>query len=110
MYRFYLAAVDLLPAMLLLIPTYWILNRAYFHDIRKSFFYFIFSCYLAAVYTLVGLPNVTYIRPEVNLNLIPVYDMIGDKLPILFHMGDHRYDYSTPQDCAAFWICFPGCR
>ena len=26
--------------------------------------------------------------------LFPVYDMIGDQLPILFHMGDHRFDYS----------------
>ena len=78
MYRFYLAAVDLLPALLLLIPTYWILNRAYFHNTRKSFLYCIFSCYLAVVYVLVGLPNVTYIRPEVNLNLIPVIGMIED--------------------------------
>ena len=28
--------------------------------------------------------------------LFPVYDMIGDQLPILFHMGDHRFDYSHP--------------
>lgn len=28
--------------------------------------------------------------------LFPVYDMIGDRLPIIFHMGDHRFDYSHP--------------
>ena len=78
MYRFFLAAVDLLPAMLLLVPSYLILNRAYFHNTRKSSLYCIFSCYLAVVYVLVGLPNVTYIRPEVNLNLIPVIGMIED--------------------------------
>ena len=78
MYRFFLAAVDLLPAMLLLVPSYWILNRAYFHNTRKSSLYCIFSCYLAVVYVLVGLPNVTYIRPEVNLNLIPIIGMIED--------------------------------
>lgn len=72
MYRFYLAAIDLLPAILLLIPLYWILNRVYFHNAKTSFFYLVFSCYLAVVYVLVGLPNVTYIRPEVNLNLIPI--------------------------------------
>ena len=78
MYRFFLAALDLLPAMLLLVPSYWILNRAYFHNTRKSSLYYVFSCYLAVVYVLVGLPNVTYIRPEVNLNLIPIIGMIED--------------------------------
>ena len=28
--------------------------------------------------------------------LFPVYEMAGDKLPIVFHMGDQRYDYSHP--------------
>lgn len=28
--------------------------------------------------------------------LFPVYEMIQGKLPIIFHMGDHRYDYSHP--------------
>ena len=76
MYRFYLAAVDMLPGILILAPLYWVLNKAYFHDARKSFLYFIFSCYLSVVYVLVGMPNVTYIRPEINLNLIPIIGMI----------------------------------
>ena len=78
MYRFYLAAVDMLPGILILAPLYWVLNKAYFHDARKSFLYFIFSCYLSVVYVLVGMPNVTYIRPEINLNLIPIIGMIED--------------------------------
>ena len=78
MYRFYLAAVDLLPAAMLLIPVYWILNKIYFHNARKSIFYYLFSCYLSVVYVLVGLPNVTYIRPELNLNLLPIIGMIDD--------------------------------
>ena len=59
MYRLYLAAVDMLPGVLMLAPAYWILNRAYYHNTRKSFFYFVFSCYLSVVYVLVGMPNVT---------------------------------------------------
>ena len=78
MYRFYLAAVDMLPGILILAPVYWILNKTYFHNNRKSIFYFIFSCYLSVIYVLVGLPNVTYIRPEVNLNLFPVIGLISD--------------------------------
>ena len=29
-----------------------------------------------------------------DARLFPVYEMIQGKLPILFHMGDHRFDYS----------------
>ena len=78
MYRFYLATVDMLPGILILAPIYLILNRVYFHNARKSFFYFLLSCYLSVVYVLVGMPNIAYIRPEVNLNLIPFISMIGD--------------------------------
>ena len=78
MYRFYLAAVDMLPGALILIPVYLLLNSMYFHSVRKSFLYFLFSCYLCAVYVLVGMPTVTYIRPEVNLNLIPLLGIIDD--------------------------------
>ena len=28
--------------------------------------------------------------------LFPVYEMAGEKLPFIFHMGDQRYDYSHP--------------
>ena len=78
MYRFYLAAVDLLPAALLMIPIFWILDRLYFRNRKKSVFYCLISCYLAVVYVLVGLPTVTYIRPELNLNLIPILPMAED--------------------------------
>lgn len=78
MYRFYLAAMDLLPAAVLLLPAYYILNRIYFHNMSKSILYYLFSCYLSVVYILVGLPNVTYIRAELNLNLIPLVGMVRD--------------------------------
>lgn len=78
MYRFYLAAVDMLPGALILMPVFLLLNRVYFHDWRKSICYFMFSCYLSVVYVLVGMPNVIYMRPELNLNLIPIIGMIED--------------------------------
>ena len=40
----------------------------------------------------------------------PVYDMIGDKLPILFHMGDHRFDYSHPARLRKVLDLFPKLR
>lgn len=78
MYRFYLAAVDMFPAALILIPVFWLLNRALFHNSRKCIQYYLFACYLAVVYVLVGLPNVTYIRAELNLNLLPFAGMLDD--------------------------------
>lgn len=78
MYRFYLAAVDMLPGAVLLVPIYWILNKVHFHNARKSIFYCLFSCYLAAVYVLVGMPNITYVSVELNLNLIPILGFIDD--------------------------------
>ena len=78
MYRFYLAAVDMLPAFLILAPVFLLLNQLYYRNLQKSICYFLFSCYLSVVYVLVGMPNITYIRPEVNLNLVPVIGMIND--------------------------------
>lgn len=78
MYRFYLAAVDLVPAAVLMIPFYWIMERFCFHNSKKSVFCCLLSCYLGVVYVLVGLPTVTYIRPEMNLNLIPILPMAED--------------------------------
>lgn len=78
MYRFYLAAIDIVPAALLFAPAYLIINKVYFHSTRKSVFYYLFSCYLSIIYVLVGLPNVSYIRPELNLNLIPLIGMVSD--------------------------------
>lgn len=31
-----------------------------------------------------------------DTRLFPVYEMIQGKLPVIFHMGDHRFDYSHP--------------
>lgn len=67
-----------LAAAVILIPVYWIWNRTVFHNWKKTIFYCIFSFYLAAVYDLVGMPNITYIRFELNLNLIPIVGFIDD--------------------------------
>lgn len=42
--------------------------------------------------------------------LFPVYDMVQDKLPILFHMGDQRYDYSHPKRLRKVLDLFPKLR
>ena len=42
--------------------------------------------------------------------LFPVYEMIGEKLPIIFHMGDQRYDYSHPARLRKLLELFPRLR
>lgn len=79
MYRFFLTAVDIVPAAVVLIPAFGVLyGTAYRRDLRKSVLYCLFCLYLAAVFSLVGIPNVTYFRPEINLNMIPFVGMIDD--------------------------------
>jgi glycopeptide antibiotics resistance protein len=79
MYRVYLAAVDIVPAAIVLIPMFGVLyGCASYFDRRKSVLYCLFCLYLSAVFSLVGIPNVTYYRPELNLNLVPFDGMIGD--------------------------------
>lgn len=42
--------------------------------------------------------------------LFPVYEMIADKLPVVFHMGDQRYDYSHPRRLRKVLDLFPKLR
>ena len=79
MYRVFLAAVDIVPVAVVLIPVFGVLyGTAYSHNLKKSILYCMFCLYLCAVFSLVGIPNVTYVRPEANLNLIPFLGMVDD--------------------------------
>ena len=79
MIRVYLILVDIVPAAVVLVPLFLVLYRtAYHRNLRKSLLYCLFSLYLAAVFSLVGIPNVTYFRPEVNWNLIPFLGIVED--------------------------------
>ena len=42
--------------------------------------------------------------------LFPVYEQIGSNLPVLFHMGDHRFDYSHPARLRHVMELFPKLR
>lgn len=70
--------LELLAAAIVLLPVYCVLHQTRFHNLGRSFLYGVFSFYLVAVYALVGMPNVTYVRFEINLNLIPLVGMIAD--------------------------------
>jgi len=107
--------LTLTAASVILIPVYSIMNRGLFRDLRKSILYFLLSLYLAAVYDLVGMPNITYIRFEINLNMLPflgffdglkssllnilLFVPLGIGLPVLWQK------YSTLKNTLSFGFC-----
>ncbi|MBR2421790.1 MAG: VanZ family protein [Oscillospiraceae bacterium] len=113
MYRFFLAAVDVVPAALVLLPLFWILYlTVYQRNVRKSILCCLYCLYLAAVFSLVGIPNVTYFRPDVNLNLIPFRGMVEDLkngmlnvvlfVPLGFFLPVLWRRFRRPGPCLAF--------
>ena len=69
---------ETIAAAVVLVPVFFVLNRLVLLDGGRAVKYALFSCYLSAVWALVGLPNVTYARLDLNLNLIPFSGMAAD--------------------------------
>ena len=91
MYRIFLTMVDVVPAAVVLIPLFLIFHFMIFRrNTGKTILYCMFCLYLSAVFSLVGIPNVTYIRPELNLNLIPLvcipFDLKNSLLNVLLFL------------------------
>lgn len=79
MVRIYLTMVDVIPAAVVLIPLFLILYcTVYKRSFRKTFLYCLFCLYMSAMFSLVGIPNVTYFRPSLNMNLIPFRGIVVD--------------------------------
>lgn len=45
--------------------------------------------------------------PIDDLRLYPMYDMVQGRLPVMIHMGDHRYNYSHPVRLRKILDAFP---
>ena len=69
---------DAAIAAALLIPIFAYLNKKVFQDTRRTVFYTLFAVYLCAVFAVAGLPNICYIRFDLNLNLKPFAYMFSD--------------------------------
>ena len=78
MYRVFAMCLETGIAAVILIPTFWMLNRYCFRDSRRSVLYLLMSLYLAAVDAVVGLPSLLYIRFDQNINLVPFAYMFSD--------------------------------
>lgn len=78
MYRIFAMCLEAGIAAIILIPTFWLLNRYCFRNSRRAVCYLIMSLYLAAVDAVVGLPSLLYIRLDQNINLVPFAYMFSD--------------------------------
>lgn len=79
-------AVNLLITQLFLIPAS-VLFHLYRQNSRKETLSgLVFMTYLAAVYFLTGLPTVTYVRFEPNLNWIPFHNLAGNRVDIVLNV------------------------
>ena len=58
-----------------LLPVMLVCHFARFHSVKKTLLYTLFALYLCEMCSLVGLPSVTYIRFDVNVNWIPLQDI-----------------------------------
>lgn len=79
MTRIYMTVMEVIPAAVVLIPLFLIFHMTvYKRNVQKSILNCLFCLYLAAVFVLVGIPNVTYIRFDLNLNWIPFRGIVAD--------------------------------
>lgn len=71
---------------LLLAPIFLVLHKTHFHSIKTTFMNFLFAVYLTAVYAVVGLPNIRYIRFEPNVSFIPFVNMSADLSGVMLNV------------------------
>lgn len=83
MNRIVFALLEILAAVVFLLPVYWLR----FRDPGKIAASCVFSFYLVAVWSLVGLPTILYARFDINLNLIPFAGMIADAKNCLLNVA-----------------------
>lgn len=78
MHRVISMCLEAAIASVVLIPVFLVLNQRCFRDRTRTVCYFIFAVYLAAVDSVVGLPDITYIRFDPHLNFVPFAYMFSD--------------------------------
>lgn len=70
--------LDGAEAAILLLPIFCLLQKRCLHSRSKTIWYFFLSLYLCAVYVVVGLPDIRYVRLDFNINLKPFAYMFSD--------------------------------
>ena len=78
MLRFFPVVTDTAIAAVFLIHIFAYLDKKLFRDPRRTLFYGIFAAYLCGVFAVAGLPNICYIRFDLNGNLRPFAHLFSD--------------------------------
>lgn len=78
MHRVFSMCLDAAISGILLVPLFLYMNRKYFHDLRRTAGYVIFGIYLSAMFAVVGLPDIRYVRFDPHFNFIPFAYMFSD--------------------------------
>lgn len=78
MHRFPSLFLDVAVSALILGPALWLLKGRLGWSRRRALSYFALALYLSLVFSLVGLPDIRYIRFEPNINLRPFRYFFSD--------------------------------
>lgn len=76
--RIVATAIEAFAGSLIYIPLLAVLGRFFFGGVKTTVALSVFSFYISAIYSVTGLPNVFYMRPDSFIHLIPFADMIRD--------------------------------
>lgn len=83
MHRILSSCLEAAFAAFFLVPIFLYLNKYKFHSKRTTSVAFLFAFYLCIVYSIVGLPNIMYVRFDPNFNFIPFLYFFSDRSTIL---------------------------
>lgn len=78
MYRIFSMCLDAAIAAVVLIPLFLYLNKHYFHNAKRTACYTFFAIYLSAMFAVVGLPDIRYVRFNPHFNFVPFAYMFSD--------------------------------
>lgn len=78
MHRVYSMCLDAAISAIILVPLFLYMNKRYFHDLRRTAGYVVFGVYLSAMFAVVGLPDIRYVRFDPHFNFVPFAYMFSD--------------------------------
>ena len=76
--RILITSKEVTAASIILVPILFLYHKIFFHNIKKTAAYILFSLYLAAICFLVGFPNIAGLRIVLSHNFIPLRGMLTD--------------------------------
>lgn len=78
MYRIFPLSMELIAAIIILLPIMFLYHTVVFRNVRKTFVYGVLTLYLAEICVLVGFPNIIGIRTVLSFNIVPFLGILSD--------------------------------